>query len=57
MTEDVIKALQTKLAHDLVEFEHVADNQALSKSDLKLISEAYEKVYQTLHEIIITGSQ
>ena len=57
MTVNVLKTLQTKLAHDLVRFEHVTDNDALSNSDLKLISEAYQKVYQTLHEIITTDSQ
>ena len=52
---DNIKALQTRLAQDLIKIEHKADYDALSKEDLKLISETYQKVYQTLHEINITN--
>lgn len=51
MTDNVIKTLQTELAQDLVKFEHKVNNDALSKEDLKLISETYQTVYQTLHEI------
>jgi len=51
MTDSTIKTLQTGLAQDLIKFEHKADNDALSEEDLKLISDTYQKVYQTLHEI------
>ena len=51
MTDNVIKTLQAELAQDLVKFEHAVDNDTLSDEDLKLISEAYQTVYQTLHEI------
>lgn len=57
MTDSTIKTLQTSLAKDLVKFEHSADNDALSQSDLKLISEAYQRVYQTLHEINTTDDK
>ena len=46
MTDNVIKTLQTELAQDLVKFE-----QQVTEEDLILISEAYQTVYQTLHEI------
>ena len=51
MTDNVVKKLQTGLAQDLVKFEHKADHDALSKEDLKLISETYQTIYQTLHDI------
>lgn len=51
MTDSTIKTLQTSLAQDLIKFEHKVNNDALSEADLKLISDAYQKVYQTLHEI------
>jgi len=51
MTDNVIKTLQTGLAQDLVKFEHKADHDALSEEDLKLISETYQTIYQTLHDI------
>ena len=51
MTDNVIKTLQTGLAQDLVKFEHKADYDALSEEDLKLISETYQTIYQTLHDI------
>jgi len=51
MTDNVIKILQTGLAQDLVKFEHKSDRDALSKEDLKLISETYQTIYQTLHDI------
>ena len=54
MTDSIINTLQTDLAKDLIKFEHIANNNALSDSDLKLISEVYQKVYQTLHEIKVT---
>ena len=54
MTDNIIKTLQTGLAQDLVKFEHKADYDALSEEDLKLISETYQTIYQTLHEINIT---
>jgi hypothetical protein len=54
MTDNVIKTLQTELAQDLIKFEHKVNHDALSETDLKLISDAYQKVYQTLHEINIT---
>ena len=54
MTDSTIKTLQTSLAQDLIKFEHKVNHDALSETDLKLISDAYEKVYQTLHEINIT---
>jgi len=55
MTDSTIKTLQTGLAQDLIKFEHKVNNDALSEEDLKLISDAYQKVYQTLHEINITS--
>ena len=54
MTDNIIKTLQTGLAQDLVKFEHKANYDALSEEDLKLISETYQTIYQTLHEINIT---
>ena len=51
MTDNVVKKLQTGLAQDLVKFEHKANHDALSKEDLKLISETYQTIYQTLHDI------
>ncbi len=51
MTDNVIKTLQTELAQDLIKFEHTVNNDTLSEEDLKLISETYQTVYQTLHEI------
>ena len=51
MTDNVINTLQTGLAQDLVKFEHKADYDALSEEDLKLISETYQTIYQTLHDI------
>jgi len=51
MTDNVIKTLQTGLAQDLVKFEHKANHDALSEEDLKLISETYQTIYQTLHDI------
>jgi hypothetical protein len=50
----IIKTLQTSLAQDLIKFEHKVNHDVLSETDLKLISDAYQKVYQTLHEINIT---
>lgn len=55
MTDSTIKTLQTSLAQDLIKFEHKVNNDALSEEDLKLISDAYQKVYQTLHEININS--
>lgn len=57
MTDNVIKTLQTRLAQDLVKFEHVVDNDALSESDLELISETYQTVYQVLHDINTINSK
>jgi len=54
MTDNLINTLQTELAKDLILFEYKVDNDALSQSDLALISEVYQKVYQTLHEIKVT---
>ena len=54
MADSAIKTLQTSLAQDLIKFEHKVNNDALSEEDLKLISDAYQKVYQTLHEINTT---
>ena len=54
MADSAIKTLQTSLAQDLIKFEHKVNNDALSEADLKLISDTYQKVYQTLHEINIT---
>jgi hypothetical protein len=54
MTDNIINTLQTELAKDLILFENKADNDALSQLDLVLISEVYQKVYQTLHEIKVT---
>ena len=51
MTDNVIKTLQTTLAQDLVKFEHKANYDALSEEHLELISETYQKIYQTLHDI------
>lgn len=53
MTDNVIKTLQTGLAQDLIKFEHKANHDSLSKENLESISETYQKVYQTLHEIIM----
>jgi hypothetical protein len=55
MTDNIIKTLQTGLAQDLIKFEHKTNHDALSEADLKLISDAYQKVYQTLHEINVTS--
>ena len=53
MTDNVIKTLQTGLAQDLIKFEHKANHDSLSEENLESISETYQKVYQTLHEIIM----
>ena len=53
MTDNVIKTLQTGLAQDLIKFEHKANYDSLSEENLESISETYQKVYQTLHEIIM----
>jgi len=55
MTDNVINTLQTGLAQDLVKFEHKANHDALSKEDLKLISETYQTIYQVLHDINTTN--
>lgn len=51
MTDNVIKTLQTRLAQDLIKFEHKANHDALSEEDLKLISKTYQTIYQILHDI------
>ena len=53
MTDNVIKTLQTGLAQDLIKFEHKANYDSLSEENLESISQTYQKVYQTLHEIIM----
>ena len=55
MTDNVIKTLQTGLAQDLVKFEHKVKHDALSEEHLKLISETYQTIYQTLHDINTTN--
>ena len=51
MTDNVIKTLQTRLAQDLIKFEHKDNHDALSEEDLKLISKTYQTIYQILHDI------
>lgn len=53
MNDNVIKTLQAGLAQDLVKFERAVVHDSLSKTDLKLIEETYQQVYQVLNDIIL----